>query len=225
MSLLKHRCIGYVRSRPRLPADEQIEDAFESGCNLVYVDLGRGRMRVVDAAGEGPELKRDARAEWIKALGVGRDTVAWVHRLDVLLRSKAELTGAQPSRDVAAILSATAAKAHALVEGSTGTTSDLSADWQARVAWVMSRAVGGTAKDIERQREHGRKGAKAAKAKSPVRRWKRKSMREQFDAAARIWRDPIYRTREEARAALPEELRSLSVVTLWRLFRGRTVKR
>jgi hypothetical protein len=224
MSLLKHTSIAYVRFRPRLPVDEQIEEAREYGCVQVYVDLGKGRMLMMDARGQSEPFKGDARAEWIKALGVGRDVTAWVARLDVLLRPKAELpTKVRPSRDAATVLSVAASKAHAIVEGATRATSDISTQWQARVSWMMGRASGGTAKDIEKQREYGRKGARKAIADSPVRRWKRKAMRDQFAQAHNIWCNvKKYPTRREARAALPEELRRLSMPTLWRLFKGRT---
>ena len=224
VTLVKHTAIAFARSKARLPLDEQIELADEFGCEHVYVDLGKGRMRV-DTRGEpGKMFKGDARAEWGKALGTQRDTIAWVARLDVLVRPKAELPAkVMSSRDAATILLAAASKAHIVVEGIGGATSDLSTEWQRRVSWMMSRASGGVPRDIEKQREHGRRGAKAAIAASVRRRWKRKSMRAEFEKAKNIWcnvRD--YPTRGEARAALPEELRGLSFVTLWRMFKGRT---
>lgn len=185
--------------------------ATEHGCSEIYIHGTLG--------------KRDAREEFIKALGVGRDVTAYVPRLDVLLRSKSELPSKlKPTRDAAVTLSAIAAKAHELVEGATGITSGLSQEWQNRVSWLMSRASGGSPKNIEAQRAHGKRGGDLSAAASVSRKWKRRSMRDQLAAAGRIWRDPIYRTREEARAALPEDLRALSIVTLWRLFKGRTVK-
>lgn len=224
MTLLKHPSIAYVRARPRLPIPEQVEAAWEYGCDQIYVDLGKGRMQVVDKRGEGDVHKLDARKEWVQALGTGRNVVAWVMRLDVLLRPKAELAEkVKPSRDVATVLSATAAKAYMVVEGETGATSDMSAEWQGRVSWMMARASGGTPKDIEAQRKHGRRGAAKAIAASPRRKWKRKAMRDEFDRAYNIWCNvKKYPTRKEARAALPEELRTLSLPTLWRLFKGRT---
>lgn len=195
--------IAYIRARPGLPVDVQRELAREAGCAVIYE--------------HGEHKRRDMRAEWVRGLGVGRDVVAWVARLDVLLRPKSECGGTPPSRDLAMILSAAAAKAHAIIEGTTGATSDLSEQWQARVSWAMHRATGGPARDIEAQRRHGKRGGAIIKSRSVVVKWRSRPWAERRRAAAVIWRDPECESWQDAAARLPDELRGLSYTSLWRL--------
>lgn len=202
--------IAYIRARPGLPADVQRELASEAGCAVIYE--------------HGEHKRRDMRAEWVRGLGVGRDVVAWVARLDVLLRPKAECGGTPPSRDLAMILSAAAAKAHAIIEGATGATSDLSEQWQARVSWAMHRATGGTAKDTEAQRRHGKRGGAIIKSRSVVVKWRSRPWTEKRRAAAVIWRDPECENWQDAAARLPDDLRGLSYTSLWRLLGPRDPK-
>lgn len=200
--LLKTK-IAYIRERPGLSVADQRELAQEAGCTLVYE--------------HGEHKGRDMRAEWVKALGVGRDVVAWVARLDVLLRPKDECGATPPSRDLAMILSAVAAKAHAVVEGATGATSDLSQQWQDRVSWAMHRATGGTSRDIEAQRRHGKRGGALTRSRSIGGKWKSPRYKDKLREAAVAWRDPECQNWEDAVRRLPEELRTLSYVSLWRL--------
>lgn len=211
MALLK-TTIAYIRARPGLPADVQRELAREAGCTVIYE--------------HGEHKRRDMRAEWIKGLGVGRDINAWVARLDVLLKPKSELPeGVRPSRDLATAISAAAAKAHALVEGTTGATSELSQEWQDRVSWAMHRATGGTPRDIEAQRRHGKRGAAITRSRSVVVKWRSRPWAERRRAAAVIWRDPECERWQDAATRLPEELRGLSFTSLWRLLGPRNPKR
>lgn len=194
--------IAYIRERPGLPVAEQRELAKDAGCTLLYE--------------HGEHRGLDMRAEWAKALGVGRDVVAWVARLDVLLRPKDECGGTPPSRDLAMILSAVAAKAHTVVEGSTGATSDLSQQWQDRVSWAMHRATGGTARNIEAQRAHGKRGGAITKSRSIVLKWKSPRYKEKLREASIVWRDPECQNWEDALKRLPDELQALSYTSLWR---------
>lgn len=204
--------IAYIRARPGLPADVQRELARDAGCAVIYE--------------HGEHKRRDMRAEWIRGLGVGRDVNAWVARLDVLLKPKSELpAGVRPSRDLATAISAAAAKAHTLVEGTTGATSDLSREWQERVSWAMHRATGGTPKDIEAQRRHGKRGGAIVRSRSVVVKWRSKPWADRRRAAAVIWRDPECANWRDAALRLPEELRELSFTSLWRLLGPRDPKR
>lgn len=211
MTLLKSP-IAYIRARPGLPVDVQREMAREAGCTIIYE--------------HGEHKKRDMRAEWIKGLGIARDQIAWVARLDVLLKPKGELEdGVRSTRDFAVALAAVAAKALKVVEGSTGATSAISADWQDRVSWAMHRATGGTTRDIEAQRKHGKRGGAITRSRSVVVKWKSRPWTDRRRAAGVVWRDPECERWQDARDRLPEELQALSFTSLWRLLGPRNPKR
>jgi len=211
MTLLKTP-IAYIRARPGLPVDVQRELAREAGCAVIYE--------------HGEHKRRDMRAEWLKGLGTARDQVAWVARLDVLLKPKSELpAGTRPTRDFAVALAAVAAKALKVVEGTTGASSAISADWQDRVSWAMHRATGGTPRDIEAQRRHGKRGGAITRSRSVVVKWQSRPWAEKRRAAGVVWRDPECENWQEARARLPDELRELSFTSLWRLLGPRDPRR
>lgn len=204
MTLLKN-AIAYVRAVPGLPADVQRELAEEFGCRVIYEHKEMGKHV-------------DMRAEWIKGLGTARDTVAWVARLDVLLKPKPEMVGKMmPTRDFAITLASVAAKASEIVEGLDGASSSIGSEWADRVSWAMHRATGGTAKDIEAQRRHGKRGGAIIKSRSVVVKWRSRPWAERRRAAAVIWRDPECESWQDAAARLPDELRGLSYTSLWRL--------
>lgn len=211
MTLLKTP-IAYIRARPGLPVDVQRELAREAGCTVIYE--------------HGEHKKRDMRAEWIRGLGVGRDQIAWVARLDVLLKPKGELAaGTRPTRDFAVALAAVAAKALKVVEGTTGASSAISADWQDRVSWAMHRATGGTTRDVEAQRAHGKRGGAITRSRSVVVKWRARPWSDKRRAAGVVWRDPECTDWQQARARLPDELQGLSFTSLWRLLGPRNPKR
>jgi len=211
MTLLKN-AIAFIRPVSGLPADVQRERAESFGCRQIYEHKEHGR-------------KLDMRGQWIKGLGVGRDTIAWVARLDVLLKPRNEMPGKlMPSRDFAITLAQVAAKASEVVEDASGISSDHTTEWAERVSWAMHRASGGTPRDIERQREHGRKGGQIMRSRSIRVQWESRAYAERRKAAAVVWRDPLHEDWQQARAALPEELQSLSYTSLWRLLGKRDPK-
>jgi hypothetical protein len=211
MTLLKN-AIAYVRAVPGLPADVQRDAAEQFGCRKIYEHKEYGKSV-------------DMREQWIKALGIGRDTIAWVARLDVLLKPRQEMEGKMmPTRDFAVTLAAVAAKASEVVEDATGVTSNISANWSNRVSWAMHRATGGKPRDIGAQREHGRKGGQMFRSRSIRVMWETRAYASRRKAAAVAWRDPAHDDWKQARAALPEDLQKMSFTTLWRLLGPRNPK-
>lgn len=197
---------AYIRGVYGVPAELQRKTAKMVGCTSIYED------------GVDP----DARDNWIRSFGIAKDVAepAWVYRLDVIAMPKLR-TGISPSADLTDALISLLGKAKELVEFESGYSSQNSREFKARVKWARNYASRTQTVDVEQKRKAGRKGARAAKAKSPVRLWRSGVMTDEREAAALHWHDPRHATWEAARAKLPAELQGLEYTSLWRIFGAR----
>lgn len=191
---------GYIAPVPGLSVETQRRMADDFGCSVVFE---HGETRGIDA-----------RHQWLLKMRPG--DVAWVPDLRVLVRRARDLNGVRPSADVASVLAAVPATGAVLVEARTGIRSD-SREWPARVAELVGRV-----NSIHRSRRKALASARKARAARPlgiVTRYKADP--EFLKRWGPVWRDPRHATAEAARDALPEELRGLSIASLYRLFEGR----
>jgi hypothetical protein len=180
--------------------------AADANCGAVYEHKEFGKAT-------------DARSAWIKSLR--QDDVAWVPRLDVLVRTSKELSKkTRVSIDLSACLAAIAAKGAVLVEGETGASSRDGDSWEGHVLIAMRRAHN----TFRSQQNVTASLARAREARAPNglrARWKTPAMTEERNRARIIWQSAGFTSDEDAMAALPPELSKSSPATVRSILGGR----
>lgn len=195
---LQTQARAYIRGIPSLPVDRQREMAADYGYDYIYEWAEAGR-------------KIDVRDRWINSLRNG--DIALVGDLRCLIKPKPPRESG-PQIDLADTLIAIIEQGAVIVEMRTGIRSDDRKEWQKRRKEALAQAAQG-----ERDQRSQQRAMTKARAKRGVSiRWRSPAMAKQREAAARIWRDPIYKTWREAQAALPEELHTVSLRTLYTIF-------
>lgn len=193
--ILQTEIRGYIRGIPALSVERQRELAVMAKCRHVYQWGEHGRAINV----------RDA---WIKSLRPG--DIAWLADLRCLTLPKPPRKSG-PMRDLGAAIAAVLATGAIIHDAMAGVRSDDRRTWAKHVSWALE-----TARNAERSQK---RAARKMKGKPTPRmlavKWLGAAMSKQREAAARIWRDPIYATAEAAQAALPDELQRVSKRTLY----------
>lgn len=161
------------------------------------------------------EMSRDA---WVKAI---RETdIAILPRLDIIISRKGK---ERPTHDFAMAVAEVIERAALVVDVNANATSDDKTAWRAAYADGLRRASAGRRK-LDRKSAQRMARLSHAKRNGVARRWNddNPSARARLAQCKAIWKSNEYPTWEEARAALPEELRHLSRASLWRLLGTRT---
>lgn len=192
---------AYVRGIPSLPVDRQRELATMAKARHVYEWAEHGRAI-------------DVRAAWIKSLRPG--DIAWLADIRVLTMPKPPRTSG-PMRDLGAAIASVLATGAIIHDEIARVRSDDRKAWAAHVSWALHTA---------RNAERNQKRAKDRQKRKPsgralVAKWQSSLMDKHRERAARIWRDPIYKSADEAKAALPDELRHASIRTLYTILKTR----
>lgn len=160
------------------------------------------------------------RATFVRAI---RETeVAVIPRLDLLVPLK--LKG-RPTHDLTLALDEIRDRAAIVVEVNTGTSTDDKAAWRKVLAANLTRVSSGR-RSLDRKQAQ-RMAQRSAAVRSPrglVTQWTddnptARARLERWDA---VWKSAKFSTWEAARAALPDELRTVSQATLRRIFGRRT---
>ncbi len=203
------RAVALIRPVKGLPEEVQIEMAREYGIDDrdMYI--------------HGQLYGRDARDEWIRALGTDRSVVGWIARADVLIKRRAELPAkTRPSIDYMTAVTMATAKAREIIEAVTKTSSTQARQWAARVEWGAKQASAGVPKDRQAQVEHGRRGGEIIKARSTVAKWTNELWTERREDLLPYWRDRRHDWKT-ARAKLAKKSKDLGMLgyhSLWRIF-------
>lgn len=188
---------AYMRGIPALPVERQRELAAIAGVDHVYEWGEHGRAS-------------NARDAWIRSLI--RGDVAWLADLRVLTMPKPPRKSG-PMRDLGAAIAAVLATGAVIYDSRAGIRSDDRERWQNHVEWALE-----TARNAERNQKRAKARAKRKPSgKSLVAKWLSDVMTKQRAEAARLWRDPIYATADDACAALPAELQRASTRTLYKI--------
>lgn len=196
---------GYIR--PVSGLSEAAQDALlrKAGATVVYVDGKHG------------DKGTTARQAWLKALD--SKTVAAVARLDVI----AEFTGRRggSEADLVATILDIVTTAEGLLDASVNVSSRDGRFWKSRVEWARKYVREARRPWRKPKPPSTRGGAFRVAATAILNRWREPGMEAHRLQFAHVWRDRTYRGWKEARAALPEELRGLSLNPLMSLFGNR----
>jgi len=157
-----------------------------------------------------------SRADFIRAL---RETdVAVIPRLDLLVPVKVK---GRPTHDLTLAHDEIKDRAGLVAEVNTGATSADKASWKRALAASLVRVSSGRRSLDRRQAQiMAQRSAAVRSPRGLVTQWTddnptARARRERWDA---VWKSVKFATWEEARAALPEELRTVSQATLRRIF-------
>lgn len=148
--------------------------------------------------------------------------MAVIPRLDLLVPVK--LAG-RPTHDLTLALDEIKDRAALVAEVNTGATTADKAAWRKALAKGLDNVSNGRRSlDRKRAKAMAKKSAVVRSAKGIVKLWTddnptARARRERWDA---VWKSAKFKTWEDARAALPEELRAVSQATLRRIFGRRT---
>lgn len=186
---------AYIRGIPAMPVERQRELAEAAGCHHVYEWGAHGRSV-------------DMRYYWINSLIPG-DT-AWLADIRALTLPKPPRKSG-PMKDLGGAIAAVLATGAIIVDDRAGIRSDDKKRWQKHVEWALS-----TARAAERNQKRSKTFRKGKPTlRSIAIKWQSATMEKQRLQAARIWRDPKYKTAREAQAELPDELQRVSIRTLY----------
>lgn len=146
---------------------------------------------------------RNIRDDYVRSLRPGDE--AWVPRLDVLVLPRNARGKGRPSVDLASVIAAILGTGAIIVDGATGVTSRDGDAWKDRVEWAMRKVSSGSPSPAQ-AKKRGRMGAAVIKASAVALKWKSPTMAAERDRWGPVWRDPKYKTWQEAADALPAPL-------------------
>lgn len=196
--MLKTQKRAYLRGLPSLPVGRQRELAVTAGCDVVYEWGEAGR-------------KANSRDRWLGSLRDG--DVAWLPDIRVLVLPKPPRVG-RPTSDLGAAIAAVLATGAIIVDARVGITSKDRKTWANHVEWALAHAAQG-----ERNQRRQRASLKNARSKRGIAtKWMSAEMTAERERYRDVWCSARYPTDEATKAGMPDELKSVSVATLRRIF-------